>query len=249
MFFSVVRKTVLTRALASTSYVASRPTNWAPNRLSVYSNETRRDWTNGNQRTYATGTGSVSGNGNLFLAAAGALALAFGVQLFSDEQLRADGIAGTPGTKTERTFIAVKPDGVQRGLVGEVIKRFEAKGYKLVAIKIVRPTPQFAAEHYADLSSKAFFPGLVQYFSSGPVVAMVWEGAGVIKGGRALVGATNPRDALPGSIRGDLCIQVGRNIIHGSDSPESAAHEIALWFTPYEVANWNATLDQWVHEA
>merc|ERR1712098_331952 len=100
----------------------------------------------------------------------------------------------------------------------------------------------------ADLSGKPFFPSLVSYFSSGPVIGMVWEGFDVIKGGRSLVGATNPKDALPGSIRGDLCIQVGRNVVHGSDSPASAAKEIALWFKPEEIASWTATIDQWVHE-
>jgi nucleoside-diphosphate kinase len=102
----------------------------------------------------------------------------------------------------------VKPDGVQRGLVGEVISRFERKGYKLVALKLVHPTAAFAEEHYKDLSKKPFFPGLVKYFSSGPVAAMVWEGRGVIKGGRVLVGATNPAESAPGSIRGDFCIEV-----------------------------------------
>eukprot|EP01121_Diplochlamys_sp_Union-15-3_P022654 TRINITY_DN971_c0_g1_i3.p1 TRINITY_DN971_c0_g1~~TRINITY_DN971_c0_g1_i3.p1 ORF type:complete len:220 (+),score=45.61 TRINITY_DN971_c0_g1_i3:32-691(+) len=144
-------------------------------------------------------------------------------------------LVGEPGTARERTFIAIKPDGVQRALVGEVISRFEAKGYKLVAIKMITPSLPFAEEHYSDLSNKPFFPGLVKYFSSGPVVAMIWEGRNVIKGGRKLVGATNPDDADPGSIRGDFAIDVGRNIIHGSDSPASAAKEIKHWFTEKEV--------------
>eukprot|EP01111_Echinosteliopsis_oligospora_P016813 TRINITY_DN710_c0_g1_i1.p1 TRINITY_DN710_c0_g1~~TRINITY_DN710_c0_g1_i1.p1 ORF type:complete len:220 (+),score=69.47 TRINITY_DN710_c0_g1_i1:57-716(+) len=155
---------------------------------------------------------------------------------------------GAPGTKTERTFIAIKPDGVQRGLVSEVITRFERKGYKLVAIKLLKPTKEFAAEHYDDLKQKPFFGGLVEYFSSGPVVAMVWEGKGVIKGGRRLVGATNPDDAEDGSLRGDFCIQVGRNIVHGSDSPEAAEAEIQLWFKEGEVVSWNRTNDPWVYE-
>lgn len=104
----------------------------------------------------------------------------------------------------------IQPDGVQRQIVGEIIKRFEQKGYKLVALKLVHPSEDFAKEHYSDLSTKPFFPGLVKYFSSGPVVAMVWEGRNVIKGGRKLVGATNPDQSEPGSIRGDLAVDVGR---------------------------------------
>jgi len=157
-------------------------------------------------------------------------------------------IHGVPGTKQERTFIAVKPDGVQRGIVGEIIRRFETKGYKLVAIKMIRPTEDFAAQHYDDLKSKPFFPGLVKFFSSGPVVAMVWEGNGVIKGGRTLLGATNPADSAPGSIRGDLSVIVGRNICHGSDSAESAKDEIALWWKPEEVQDYDRPQDAWIYD-
>lgn len=120
---------------------------------------------------------------------------------------------GTFGTDGERTFIAIKPDGVQRGLIGEIIQRFEKKGYKLVACKVVQPTEAFARQHYSDLAQKPFFPSLVKYFSSGPVVAMVWEGKNVIVNGRKIIGATNPANAEPGSIRGDLCIETGRNIV------------------------------------
>merc|ERR1712058_148035 len=126
--------------------------------------------------------------------------------------------------------MGIKPDGVQRGLVGEIIKRFEAKGFKLVAIRMMEPGEAHLREHYADLSARPFFPGLVSYMASGPVVAMVWEGENVVKTGRVMLGETNPRDSKPGTIRGDLCITVGRNIIHGSDSVESANHEIGLWF-------------------
>jgi len=157
-------------------------------------------------------------------------------------------IYGVPGTKKERTFIAIKPDGVQRNLVGEVISRFEQKGYKLVAIKLVTPTKQFAEKHYSDLSSRPFFPSLVKYFSSGPVVAMVWEGKNAIVGGRKLVGATDPNVAEPGSIRGDHAIAIGRNIIHGSDSPDSAKAEISLWFKEEEVSDYDANQDKWIHE-
>jgi len=155
---------------------------------------------------------------------------------------------GVPGSKQERTFIAVKPDGVQRGIVGEIIRRFEAKGYKLVAIKMIHPTEEFAAQHYDDLKSKPFFPGLVKFFSSGPVVAMVWEGNGVIKGGRTLLGATNPADSLPGSIRGDLSVVVGRNICHGSDSAESAKDEISLWWKPEEIHDFDRNIDANIYD-
>lgn len=158
-------------------------------------------------------------------------------------------LVGLPGTKFERTFIAFKPDAVQRGLIGELIQRFEDKGYKLVGIKILVPTPEFAAKHYDDLKSRPFFPSLCKYFSSGAVVAMVWEGRNAVAGGRRLVGATNPNDAVPGSIRGDYALDVGRNLIHGSDSNESAAHEISLWFTEKEVANYNHDTGlKWVYE-
>jgi len=155
---------------------------------------------------------------------------------------------GIPGSTKERTFIAIKPDGVHRSIVGDIIKRFEQKGYKLVGIKIIVPTSEFAAQHYDDLKARPFFPGLVKYFSSGPVVAMVWEGKNVIKGGRKLVGATNPNDAEPGSIRGDLCVEVGRNIIHGSDSEDAAHHEINLWFKPNEVVTYSVNSAPWVYE-
>eukprot|EP01123_Difflugia_compressa_P005957 TRINITY_DN18089_c0_g1_i1.p1 TRINITY_DN18089_c0_g1~~TRINITY_DN18089_c0_g1_i1.p1 ORF type:complete len:239 (-),score=41.37 TRINITY_DN18089_c0_g1_i1:75-740(-) len=157
-------------------------------------------------------------------------------------------ISGLPGTKNERTFIAVKPDGVQRGIVGEIIKRFETKGYKLVALKLIHPTEDFAKQHYSDLSTKPFFAGLVKFFSSGPVVAMVWEGRGVVSGGRRLLGATNPDDSPPGSIRGDLCVNIGRNICHGSDSTDAAKDEIELWFKQGEVLNWDKADTAWVNE-
>merc|ERR1711870_176917 len=122
----------------------------------------------------------------------------------------------------ERTFIMLKPDAVHRGLVGEIIKRFEQKGFKLVAMKMMHASEELLKEHYADLSSKAFFPGLVKYMGSGPVVPMVLEGLNVVKQGRRMLGETNPLASNAGSIRGDYCIDVGRNIIHGSDAVESA---------------------------
>jgi len=149
---------------------------------------------------------------------------------------------------TERTFIMIKPDGVHRGLVGEIIKRFEQKGFKLVAMKYMQASVAHLEKHYADLSKKPFFAGLVQYMASGPVVAMVWEGLNAVKTGRVMLGETNPADSKPGTIRGDFCVQVGRNICHGSDAVESANHEIALWFKPEELVEWTPSQNGWVYE-
>ncbi|XP_050416240.1 nucleoside diphosphate kinase B [Patella vulgata] len=148
----------------------------------------------------------------------------------------------------ERTFIAVKPDGVQRGLVGDIIARFEKRGYKLVALKMEQATEEHLKKHYADLSSKPFFAGLVKFMSSGPLVAMVWEGKDVVKQGRAMLGETNPLTSKPGSIRGDYSIDMGRNICHGSDSVDSANKEIKLWFKDEEVCNYKRVNDCWVYE-
>merc|ERR1712158_147974 len=148
----------------------------------------------------------------------------------------------------ERSFIMIKPDGVQRGLVGDIIKRFEQKGFKLVAIKLMQASEDHLRKHYADLSSRPFFPGLVKYMASGPVVPMVWEGLNVVKTGRVMLGATNPADSAPGTIRGDYCIQVGRNICHGSDAVDSAAKEIALWFKEENLVNWDPVAEKWVYE-
>ncbi|TRZ02799.1 hypothetical protein DNTS_017685 [Danionella cerebrum] len=147
----------------------------------------------------------------------------------------------------ERTFIAIKPDGVQRSLVGEIIKRFEQKGFKLVALKLIQADEDLLRQHYSDLKDRPFFPGLVSYMSSGPVVAMVWEGFNVIKTGRVMLGETNPIDSKPGTIRGDFCVQVGRNIIHGSDSVESANTEINLWFTPDEICDYSKCQESWIN--
>ncbi|CEG65820.1 Putative Nucleoside diphosphate kinase [Rhizopus microsporus] len=130
----------------------------------------------------------------------------------------------------ERTYIMVKPDGVERGLVGEIIKRFEQRGYQLTALELIHPTKELLEEHYCDLKGKGFFPSLIEYMSSGPVVGMVWTGKDVVKTGRKMLGETNPLASAPGTIRGDFCIEVGRNICHGSDSVESAEREIGLWF-------------------
>ena len=149
---------------------------------------------------------------------------------------------------TEQTFIMIKPDGVQRGLIGEVISRFEKKGFYLKAMKLVNVEKSFAEKHYADLSSKPFFAGLVEYIISGPVVAMVWEGKSVVSTGRKLVGATNPLAAEPGTIRGDFAVDIGRNVIHGSDSIENARKDIALWF-PEGIAEWRSNQHPWIYEA
>mmetsp|Transcript_3652 Transcript_3652/g.8397 ORF Transcript_3652/g.8397 Transcript_3652/m.8397 type:complete len:227 (+) Transcript_3652:69-749(+) len=154
---------------------------------------------------------------------------------------------GKPGTNQERTFLAVKPDGVQRGLVGDIIARFEKRGYKLVGLKMVWPTKEMAEAHYADLSKKGFFGGLTSFFSSGPIVCMCWEGKDIIKQGRQMLGETQPLASKPGSIRGDFSIDLGRNICHGSDSPDSAAHELKMWF-PEGVNDWGKTVDSWVYE-
>ncbi|KAI8892204.1 nucleoside diphosphate kinase [Globomyces pollinis-pini] len=148
---------------------------------------------------------------------------------------------------SERTYIMVKPDGVERGLVGEIIKRFEQKGYKLCALQLLHPSKEHLEQHYGDLKSKPFFPKLVAYMLSGPVVGMVWQGKGVVLTGRKLLGETNPLASLPGTIRGDFCIDVGKNICHGSDSVESAENEIALWF-PGGVKSFDRGLDRLIYE-
>ncbi|KAI4376114.1 hypothetical protein MLD38_013906 [Melastoma candidum] len=147
----------------------------------------------------------------------------------------------------ERTFIAIKPDGIQRGLIAEIISRFERKGFKLVGIKVVVPSKDFAQKHYHDLKERPFFNGLCDFLSSGPVIAMVWEGEGVIKYGRKLIGATDPQKSEPGTIRGDLAVVVGRNIIHGSDGPETAKDEISLWFKPEELVSYTANAEKWIY--
>ena len=148
----------------------------------------------------------------------------------------------------ERTFIMVKPDAVQRGLVGEIIKRFERKGFKLVAMKMMHASEELLKEHYGALSEKVFFPGIIKYMNSGPVVPMVWEGLNVVKTGRVMLGETNPAASAPGTIRGDFGIQVGRNICHGSDAVESANKEIALWFKDEELVKWDPITLSWVYE-
>lgn len=135
----------------------------------------------------------------------------------------------------ERTYIMVKPDGVQRRLVGEIIRRFETRGLRLVGLKMLVPTREIAEQHYAVHREKPFFTELVDFITSGPVVAMVWEGPDAIKLTRIMIGATRPAEALPGTIRGDFTTEIQTNLVHGSDAPETAQAEIALWFRPEEL--------------
>ena len=135
----------------------------------------------------------------------------------------------------ERTFILVKPDGVKKNLIGNILSRFEAKGLKIVALKMIVASKEVAEEHYAEHKAKKFFGELVDFITSAPLVAAVIEGENAVKAVRQLNGATNPLEAVPGSIRGDYGLDIGENIVHGSDSPESAAREIANWFKPEEI--------------
>ena len=148
----------------------------------------------------------------------------------------------------ERTFVMVKPDGVQRGLIGEVVSRIERKGMKIVAMKMLHITQETAERHYAEHREKPFFNALVDYITSGPVVAMVVEGKNAISVIRKLVGKTNPIEADPGTIRGDLAMDIGRNIVHASDSPESAEREIGIFFSSEEVIDYRKFDEIWVYE-
>ena len=135
----------------------------------------------------------------------------------------------------ERTLILVKPDGVQRGLMGEIVGRFERRGLKLLGMKFIQMSQELANQHYAVHEERPFFNDLVSYITSGPVLAMVWEGKDAIAAARSTIGATKPVEATPGSIRGDFGMEIGRNLVHGSDSPTSATREIALNFRPDEI--------------
>ncbi|KAK7389167.1 hypothetical protein VNO78_24002 [Psophocarpus tetragonolobus] len=150
--------------------------------------------------------------------------------------------------QVDQTYIMVKPDGVQRGLVGEIISRFEKKGFKLTGLKLFHCSQELAQEHYKDLKQKSFFPKLIDYITSGPVVCMAWEGVGVVASARKLIGATDPLQAEPGTIRGDLAVQTGRNIVHGSDSPENGKREVALWFKEGELCEWTPVQAPWLRE-
>lgn len=148
----------------------------------------------------------------------------------------------------ERTFVMVKPDGVQRGLIGEIISRLERKGLKIVAMKMLKISEEVAKKHYEEHKSKPFFHSLVSYITSGPVVAMVVEGKNAVKVVRKLVGATNPSEAEPGTIRGDFGLDVGRNVVHASDSLTSAEREINLFFSPEEILSYEREVESWIYE-
>ena len=149
----------------------------------------------------------------------------------------------------ERTFVAIKPDGVQRGYVGDVISRLERRGLKLVAIRLMQVDEELAGRHYAEHVSRPFFPSLVSFITSGPIVAMIWEADNAVALARQTMGATNPAEASPGTIRGDLGIDIGRNIVHGSDSPESAAREIGLFFGDGDALDYARSNDPWITES
>lgn len=146
----------------------------------------------------------------------------------------------------ENTFLMVKPDGVQRNLTGEIVSRFEKKGFQLVGAKMMAIPKELAEQHYAEHKERPFFGELVSFITSSPVFAMVWQGDGVIATARQMMGATNPQEAAPGTIRGDYAVQVSQNLIHGSDSPESAKREIGLFFKDGEINSYDKAINQWV---
>jgi len=148
----------------------------------------------------------------------------------------------------ERSLVLVKPDGVQRGLIGEVISRLERRGLRLVAAKLVQVSRELAEEHYAVHKDKPFYVGLIDYIISAPVMAMVWEGPNAVAAIRQTMGATRPWEAAPGTVRHDFALEVGRNITHASDSPENGLSEIALWFKKAELVTWTREVDKWIFE-
>jgi len=148
----------------------------------------------------------------------------------------------------ERTLILVKPDGVQRGLIGEIVGRFERRGLKLVGMKFMQISRELAEQHYAVHRERPFYGSLVDYITSGPVVAMAWEGKDAIAAARSTMGATNPVAAAPGTIRGDFGMEIGRNLVHGSDTPENAVKEVNLFFGADELVEWNRVTDAWIRE-
>ena len=148
----------------------------------------------------------------------------------------------------EQTLVLVKPDGVQRGLIGQIITRLERRGLKLLGLKLMQMTRELAAAHYAAHVGKPFYNGLVDYITSGPVVAMVWEGKDAIAIVRKTLGATKAGEAEPGTIRGDFAVEIGRNLVHGSDGVDSAAREVALFFDEGELVGWERATDRWIRE-
>ncbi len=148
----------------------------------------------------------------------------------------------------ERTLIIIKPDGVQRGLTGEIIRRFEQRGLRIVGMKFMQVEKKLAEEHYAVHRERPFYNGLVSYMTSSPVLVMALEGTNAVLAARATIGATKPHEAASGSIRGDLALEIGRNLVHGSDSVENAQTEINLWFRPEELVTWPRETDPWIFE-
>ena len=149
---------------------------------------------------------------------------------------------------TERTLVIVKPDGVQRGLVGPIFTRLEARGLKIVGLKLVQVSSELAARHYAEHAGKGFYAGLLEYITSAPVVVACVEGTSAVQMVRNSVGVTNPLNAAPGTIRGDLALDIGRNLIHASDAPETAQRELALWFVEGELLSYARDIDRWIFE-
>ncbi|RFU69096.1 nucleoside-diphosphate kinase [Bacillus sp. V59.32b] len=147
----------------------------------------------------------------------------------------------------EKTFLMVKPDGVQRNLIGEIVSRFEKKGFRLAGAKLMAVTKELAEQHYGEHKERPFFGELVDFITSGPVFAMVWEGENVIATSRLMMGATNPKDAASATIRGDFAVTIGKNVIHGSDSPESAEREIGLFFKEEELVDYSKLISEWVY--
>ena len=148
----------------------------------------------------------------------------------------------------EKTLVLVKPDGVQRGLIGEVTSRLERRGLRLVAAKFLSVSKELAETHYAIHKGKPFYAGLIEYITSAPVMAMVWEGPNAVAAVRQTMGSTRPTEAAPGTLRHDFALEVGRNLTHGSDSPENGEKEVSLWFKPEELVSWGREIDRWIFE-
>jgi nucleoside-diphosphate kinase len=148
----------------------------------------------------------------------------------------------------ETTLVLIKPDGVQRGLIGEIVTRLERRGLKMSGMKFMQMSAELASAHYEAHVGKPFYPGLVGYITSGPIVAMAWEGKDAIQVVRATMGTTNAAAAAPGTIRGDFAVEIGRNLVHGSDGPESAAREVSLFFSSDELISWSRATDPWIRE-
>jgi len=148
----------------------------------------------------------------------------------------------------ERTLVIIKPDGVQRGLVGPILTRLERRGLRLAAMKLIQISPELAARHYAVHQGKPFYQGLIEFITSGPVVVAVIEGRNAIDIVRRTMGATNPADAAPGTIRADFGLEIGRNLVHGSDGPDTAAYEIPLFFDKVDILDYGRAIDDWINE-